>query len=1110
MRNLHAWIAFAIFLPVASAAAQTSSTNGPLLLQDPALSKTQIAFVYGSELWTVPREGGAARVLATHLTPETRPIFSPDGSLIAYTATYNANTDVYVVPAAGGTPRRLTYHPGPDVALGWTPDGQRVLFRSPRRSYSLFAQFFTIPVNGGFPTLLPLPMGDDASYSPDGSELAYVPLHQWEPAWKRYRGGQTKPLWIAQLSDSSIVKVPRNNSNDTNPMWVGNIVYFLSDRNGPVSLFAYNTQTRQVRQVIENKGLDFKSASAGPGAIVYEQFGSLHLYDLKSGHQHPVNITVAGDLPQTRPHFLKITSKDIITSGISPTGQRAVFEAHGEILTVPAKKGDVRNITSTPAVEERFPSWSPDGKWVAYFSDATGEYDLEIKGQDGLGPPRHIGLGNPPSYFYNPAWSPDSKKIAYTDKRLNLWTVDLDHPTPVKVDTDLYDSPAHIMDPMWSPDSRWIAYTKQLQNHLHAVFVYSVEDHSIHQITDGMGDALFPAFDKNGKYLFFTASTNMGLSSGWLDMSSLEHPVVRSVYVAVLRKNLPSPIAPESDDEKSAKTAGTSSSPAPASGAGSGQNGEKSKAKTEAAKKPVKVEIDFENISQRILALPIPARHYGKLFAGKTGEVYLLEAPIVSLAQPGADHSMTVWNFDLKKRKTTKLVSGVSSFDLSFDGSKMLFEQKTKWFITATAKPPKPGEGALKMADIEVYTTPRAEWKQEYNEVWRIERDFFYDPHLHGLNLQQAETFYRPYVANLGSRADLTYLFEEMTGNMTVGHMFVRGGTDFPPPKPESVGLLGADYTLGNGRYRFARIFNGENWNPELHAPLTQPGVNVKQGEYLLAVNGRELRATDNIYSFFLETAGKQTVLKVGPNPDGTGSRQVTVVPVPNEYPLRNLAWIESNRRKVDAMSGGKLAYVYLPNTAGAGYSNFNRYYFAQVGKQGAVLDERFNTGGDLADYIIEYLKRPPMSRVAGREGQDYTEPIDAIFGPKAMIINQFAGSGGDAMPWYFRKAAIGPLVGMRTWGGLVGISGYPVLMDGGGITAPRWAIYGLKGHWEVENHGIPPDVQVGLDPKLVREGHDPQLEKAVQVVLDMLKKNPPKHFPRPPYPNYHQTFPSQ
>ena len=452
---------------------------------------------------------------------------------------------------------------------------------------------------------------------------------------------------------------------------------------------------------------------------------------------------------------------------------------------------------------------------------------------------------------------------------------------------------------------------------------------------------------------------------------------------------------------------------------------------------------------------------------------------------------LLVQRFDLKTRKTEKLLEGVRAFALSDNGEKMLYRQDEKWFIAAADKPPKPGEGQLKTADMEVYVDPRAEWKQMYHEIWRIERDFFYDPHFHGLDLKTAEEAYAPFLAAVASRADLDYLFDEMLGNLSVLHMYVGGGTQ-PDLKTVKVGLLGADYTLENGRYRLARIYSGENWNPQLHAPLTQPGVNVKEGEYLLAVNGRDLHATDDIYSFFQETAGKQVVLKVGPKPDGSGARDVTVVPVESETALRNLAWIEANRRKVDEMSGGKLAYVYLPNTAGAGYTNFNRYYFAQVGKEGAVLDERFNGGGYLADYIIDYLRRPVMSFVMTREGETYSEPQEAIYGPKTMIINEFAGSGGDAMPWYFRKAGIGPLVGTRTWGGLVGIGGYPQLMDGGFVTAPRWAIYGTKGEWEVENHGIAPDLEVELDPKLVRQGHDPQLEKAVEVTMEALKKNPP------------------
>ena len=1103
-------------LCVLFASVQTiAADSGPLLLQSPTLSKTQIAFAFGGDIWIVNRAGGDAQRLVTGSGVLSRPIFSPDGTQIAYTGNYDGNDDVYVVAASGGEPRRVTYHPASDVAVGWTNDGESILFRTTRSSYSRFERLYTVPATGGFPIPLPLPMGVEGAYSPDGTHLAYVP--SWNRrlgaidayvAIKHYRGGHAAPIWIADLADSSITRIPREGSNDFDPMWIGDRIYFLSDREGPVTLFSFDTKTQQVKALFKNDGFDLKTASAGPGGIVYEQFGSIHIYDLHSGKSHEVSISVAGDMPQVRPRFEKIDGHQLMNAHISPTGARAVFEAHGEILTVPAEKGDVRNLTNTPGVAERDPSWSPDGKSIAYFSDESGEYALHIRDQSGLGAVKKIDLGKPPSFFYAPTWSPDSKKIAYNDKRLNLWYVDLDHPTPVKVSTDRFDSPLQEFDVQWSPDSKWLTYTLQLENHMRAVFVYSLDSQKATQVTDGMSDALYPVFDKNGKYLYFTASTNMGLTTGWLDMTSEAHPVTRSVYVAVLRKDLPSPLAPESDEEKpEAKKDDEGKPSAEGDKAKAGADTEKIKSKDEGKKpEPVKVQIDFDGLSQRILALPIPARNYFGMLAGKEGVLYLVEGPLVDVGD-GPTH-FTVQRFELKTRKTEKVVDNVDAFDLSFDGEKILYRQGEHWFINPAAKPPEAGKGMLKTEAMEVYVVPREEWKQMFHEVWRIERDFFYDPHFHGLDLQKAEQAYAPFVAGITSRADFNYLLADMLGNINVLHMYVAGGKHPDIPHVD-VGLLGADYSIDSGRYRFARIFNGENWNPQLHAPLTQPGVNVKEGEYLLAVNGRDLTANDEIYSYFQETAGKQTVLKVGPHADGSGSRDVTVVPVDNETALRGLAWIEGNRRKVDELSGGKLAYVYLPNTAGAGYTNFNRYYFAQEGKEGAVLDERFNGGGQLADYIIDYLHRPMMSLVMTREGEGYSEPEEAIFGPKAMIINEFAGSGGDAMPWYFRKAGVGPLVGTRTWGGLVGIGGYPQLMDGGSVTAPRWAIYGLKGQWEVENHGISPDIEVELDPKLVREGHDPQLERAVEVVLDLLKKNPLPAYPKPPYPNYHETLPA-
>jgi tricorn protease len=1048
--------------------------------------------------------------LVTGRDLESGPIFSPDGSLIAFSGNYDSNVDVYVVPSAGGEPRRLTYHPGPDVAVGWTPDGKSVLFHSHRNSTNDPDKLFTIPVTGGFPKQVPLDMAEEGSYSSDGSQIAYVPVFQWEPDWKGYRGGQTTPVWIAKVADSSVVKVPREDSNDRNPMWVGKTVYFLSDRDGPTTLFSYDTETQKVSRMIDNKnGFGISSASADDRSIVYSQFGALHVYDLATHQDHPIQVTVSADMPQLLPHWEKV-AKHILTSNISPTGARAVFEAHGEILTVPAEKGDVRDITNSPGAADRDPAWSPDGKSIAYFSDASGEYELYVRDQKGLEPARKIRLSSPPSFYYSPTWSPDSKKIAYSDKFLELWYVDVDHPTPVKVDKNLMEFNENDFGQQWSPDSQWIVYTKVLPNYLHVVFVYSLATGKSTQITDGMSDCRYPAFDKDGKYIYFAASTNTGLSAAGLDMSSDQHPMTLSIYAAVLGKELPSPIPPESDEEKGPENKPSGTEPDKGKTEqkpDEKKTGDETAAKpAEKPKEPPKVTIDFPDILQRILSLPIPAANYVSMSAGKEGELFLAEMPTVLGEQ--FPPPLTVSKFDMKTRKTDKLISGVTAFSLSDSGEKMLYKQGDNWFIAETSKAPEAGKGKLKTEDMEVSVQPREEWDQMYHEVWRIERDFFYDPHYHGLNLPAAEKEFAAFLPGVASRGDLNYLFREMLSYMSVGHMFVRGGTE-PETPHVSVGLLGADYSIENGRYRFQKIYYGENWNPKLQAPLTQPGVNVKAGEYLLGVNGREIRSSDELYTFFQETAGKQVALKVGPNPDGSGSREVDVVPLADEDDLRNLDWIENNRRKVDELSGGKLAYVYLPDTAAGGYTNFNRYFFAQVGKEGAILDERFNHGGQLADYIVDYLRREPMDMVVTREGVTTYDPAMAIYGPKVMIINQFAGSGGDALPWMFHRQGVGTLVGVRTWGGLVGIGGYPELMDGGLVTAPRLAIAGLKGSWEVENHGIAPDVEVWQDPKLIREGHDPQLERAVAEAMQQLKEHPLPKYERPPYTSHHPELPS-
>ncbi|MGH9754483.1 MAG: S41 family peptidase [Blastocatellia bacterium] len=1064
----------------------------PLLLQEPALSKTHIAFAFAGDLWIVAREGGEATRLTTGVGFETNPVFSPDGAQVAFTGQYDGNTDVFVVPSSGGVPRRLTWHPGGDIAIAWTPDGKNILFRSGRISNSpRYQRFFTVPAGGGVETEVPLPMAHDGSYSADGSKLAYLPLAPAFAQWKNYRGGQLTKIWLANLSDSSVVEIPRTNSNDHNPMWIGDKVYFLSDRNGRFTLYDYDTKTKKVIQAIKNGDLDIKSASAGPDAVVYEQFGEIKLFDLKSGKTNKVNITLNADLPSVRPRYEKVAGR-IANVALSPTGVRAVFEARGEIISVPADKGNARTLTNSPGVADRDPAWSPDGKWIAYFSDESGEYALHLSPQSGLGEVKKINLGAPSSYFYSPTWSPDSKKIAYTDKRLNLWYVDIEKGSPVKVDTNTYENPFRVMDPNWSPDSKWIAYTKQLKNRLCAVFVHSLESGKSTQITDGLSDARFANFDKNGKHLYFTASTNAGPTTGWLDMSAFPHQPTRSVYVVVLKKGEPSPIAAESDEEKIAEDKKDEAPKDPRAGA---------------KKEEVKVTIDFDGIGQRILALPIPARNYVGMGVAKPGVLFIAEGQGAGLqAAPG----VTIHKFELEKKKFDKVQEGVTAFTLSANGEKMLvgqgFGPARRYTIMPTMTPAKPGEGAVKIDEMEVHVDPKAEWKQMYNEAWRIQRDFFYDPSLHGLDYEGSKKKYEVYLDSVAHREDLNYLFREMLGNMSVGH-HNSGGGDAPQPNFIATGLLGCDYTVENGRYRFARIYNGENWNPQLRAPLTQPGVEVNVGDYLIAVNGREVRASDgpesNVHSFFESRANKQVTIKVSANADGSNPREYTVVPVANEVGLRNLDWIESNRRKVSELSGGKLAYVYLPDTAGGGYTNFNRYYFSQIDKEGVVIDERFNGGGTAADYIIDYMRRPLMNRWTTREGEDFSTPSASIYGPKVMVINEYAGSGGDLMPWLFRKAGVGPTVGKRTWGGLVGVYDFPPLIDGGFVSAPRVAFYNLQGEWDVENYGTPADVEVDFDPAAWRQGKDPQLEKAVQVAMDLLKKNPPLKPKKPAYPNY-------
>ena len=1135
-------ILFSVFAS-AQGSSPAAPTQPPLLLRSPSLSQDRIAFRYADDIWTVSRQGGEAERLTANGKVNAGPFFSPDGAWIAYSAPLHGNNDVFIIPAAGGVPRRITWHPAGSTVVGWSPDGKDVLIVSGAASYRHYDRLFRVHVDGsGVPEPLPLPSGFQASFSPDGQSIAYQPFTKWQPAWKRYVGGQTTPIWIVNLKTLDLKKVPRENSNDSNPVWVGDQVYFLSDRDsagknsGPVTLYRYDTRSEQITQVMANRELDLKSFQAGPAkdisgadrtVLIVEQFGRILLVDPVTGMNLPIPIQVHGELAGLAPHRVNLAPEEIQNAQLSPTGARAVFEAHGEIFTVPAEKGDTRNLTQTPGIAERDPAWSPDGKTIAYFSDASGEYQLYLHNQTGFKPPTVIDLGPEPSYYYSPIWSPDSKRIAYTDKHLRLWVVDVPAGKPVLVDKEIYGSFGPSFGAVWSPDSKWLAYQRDLDNQLNTIFIYSLETHKATQVTDGMSDASSPAFDLNGKYLYFLASTDDGPSRAGIDLSSLDRAQTTAAYVVVLAKDGSSPVPPESDDEKIKDEAKKDDAKPDSKDADKKDTNKKDARSAEKEKdketgkdpgkdekdKPVEVKVDLEKIGDRILALPIPPRNYGGISVGKTGVLYLAEtAPFGRPSNyDGGPGIRALWRFTLEKRKPESVLSDLDNFIVSADGSKVLYARKNAWTI-ASADDLKPGDGApgkpLNLGNLETAVDPRAEWRQIYHETWRIERDFLYDPHTHGLSIPKIEAKYKPYLDGLASRSEFTYLSTEMLGEITIGHMFV-GGPHQPDTAPKT-GLLGADYKTENGRYRIAKILGGQNWTPGLASPLTLPGVSVKEGEYLLAVNGRELHAADNLYEFFDGTAGKQTVLRVGANPDGPASenkdaRDVTVVPIADEDGLRNLDWIEANRRKVNDLSGGKVAYVYMPNTGGSGYTNFNRYFYSQLDKQGLVLDERYNEGGFIADYVVDVLKRSPLSGAIERDGKPIHDPVGAIFGPKVMLINQSSGSGGDAMPWYFRKAGIGKLVGTRTWGGLVGIGGYPPLLDGGYVMAPRYAIYGLNGDWEVENHGIAPDVPVEELPKDMAAGHDRQLETGVQLVLDELKAHPMPEVHPPPYPNYHK-----
>ncbi|MBY0523749.1 MAG: PDZ domain-containing protein [Gemmataceae bacterium] len=1074
----------AVFLFLPGEARPEPNLEDTRLLAQPAVSGRNVAFIHADDLWVADIDGKNARRLTTDIGVESHPVFSPDGKTIAFSAQYDGNTDVYTIPVTGGSPTRLTWHPGADIVRGFTSDGKAVLFSSARHVFTnRYTQLFTVPLTGGMPTQLPIPNGVEASFSPDGDHIAYTPLADRTQQWKHYRGGTHSRVWVYRRKDHQVDPIPQPESrcNDLSPQWLGDTVYFRSDRVGEYNVFAYDIKTKKVRQLTKHTDFPVVNLGSGGGKLIYEQAGYLHLLDPAGDSSATrLKVGVATDLVEARPRFVK-GGKYIRHAAISPSGKRAVFEFRGEIVTVPAEKGDPRNLTETPGVHERSPAWSPDGRSIAYFSDEGGEYKLHIRAADGQGKAKVfpvVGAG----FYEEPTWSPDSKKIAYVDNSQSLYWIDLETGKAKKIASEPQYGPTALrtLHAAWSPDSAWIAYCLGNKAAYHRVFAYELATDKSRPITDGLGDAVNPVFDAGGKYLYFFASTDAGPVNQWFAQSNSDMRAQRSIYVAVLRKGQPSPLARESDEEKPA---------------------DRPKAKEDPTKTEP-VAIDFDGIDQRILSLPVPAGTYARLRAGAAGQLYFLEAPAAAPRAPDAPRGASLTRFDLAKRKTDTVLAGVNDYYLTADAKKALvFAAPDSWSIVElTGLPPTPGKGKLRTEAIEVRIDPRAEWEQIFDEAWRINRDYFYDPGMHGADWPAMRRKYAAFLPHVATRGDLDRVIRWMLSELAVGHSYLTPGERLHERRTIPGGLLGADFEIADGRYRFKKVYGGLNWSPELRSPLTVPGVDVKAGEYLLAVRGIDLKPPTEIYSLFENTANKSIAITVGPNADGKDSRTVTVEPLASEDGLRNRDWVEGNLKKVTDATGGRVAYVYVPNTAALGHAYFKRYFFPQADRQAIIVDERFNGGGQVADYYIDHLRRPFTAMWATRYGEDLKTPGAAIHGPKVMLIDETAGSGGDLLPWMFRQNKLGPLVGKRTWGGLVGILGFPVLMDGGSVTAPNLAIWTPEG-FVVENEGVPPDVEVEQWPADVISGKDPQLEKAIEIVLNDLKNNPRANPKKPPFP---------
>jgi tricorn protease len=1094
VRNVFSLASLAAALLVTAATVQaqpgTTDTGGTRLLRYPDLHGDTVVFTYAGDLWLadVSDSSGAARRLTSHPGEELFARFSPDGRQVAYTAEYSGNRQVHVISVDGGNPRQLTFRNDvgdiparggyDNQVLDWTPDGKEVLFAAHRTPWSpRIGRPHLVPAAGGMEKPLPMPEGSGAVFSPDGNRVAYTPIMREFRTWKRYRGGRAQDIWIYDLARNSAERVTDSPATDNLPVWIGDTLYFTSDREGGLlDLYALDLKagSRAPRRVTTSATWDILWPAGDGRRIVYQSGGWLWLLDPAAAAQpRRLTIRVQGDLPQALPSFANVT-EDLQSMFLSPTGKRAVFEAHGEVLTVPAEKGEIRNLTGTSGVREMTPTWSPDGRWIAWLSDRTGEYEVWVRPSDGSGEERQVTRGGD-SWRYPPLWSPDSKKIAFGDAQRRLHYVEVDGGRIVEVDRGRL---ADITDYEWSPDSRWLTYTKVGVSQFPSVWVWSLEQKKGWQLTSDMTGEAEPVFDPSGKYIFFLSNRDYNLTFSGYEFNYFYTDPTR-VYVGILSEDGPALFLPQSDEEERSE-----------GGAAKKEPGDAAKGKGPEAKGP-EVRIDPDGFELRVRALPGNPGNYRNLTAGPGMVYYLVDK----------DGTPQLRRYDLKEEKEEVIIPGIQGYDLSADGKKILYRQANNYGIVDARPGQNPGAGKLPMEKLEIRIDPRAEWAQMYVDAWRTLRDWFYDPTLHGVDWKALRERYAELVPHVASRQDLDFILGELGAELSAGHVYVERGRE---PEVERVenGLLGGEVEAhSSGYFKIARIFPGENWHEDFRSPLTEPGVNVKPGDFILAVDGQTTKGVDNFYRLLQNKADRVVTLRVNSRPAEEGAREVRVRPVDSEQNLRYLEWVQATRAKVEKASGGRIGYIHLPNTAVEGNRELFKAFYPQAHKDALIFDDRYNGGGFVPDRMLELIDRPLLNYWVVRGMEHYSTPGFVHTGPKVTLINGQAGSGGDAFPYFFRKLGLGPLIGTATWGGLIGLNFTPPLIDGGQLSAPSFRFLTTEGEWAVEGEGVKPDIEVIDRPDAVAKGQDPSLEAAIDYLLKELEKNPPQKLkvPQPP-----------